>query len=126
MNLNQITLAGNVSSEVEMRYTPNGKAVTSFGMAVNEGSGEKKTTLFVRVTCWDKLAEVVSQYLTKGQQVLISGRLAPSRAYTRKDGEVAASTEITANVVQFGAKSSKNGGDANDNLVPSSESDVPF
>lgn len=126
MNLNQITLAGNVSSEVEMRYTPNGKAVTSFNMAINEGTGDKKQTLFVRVTCWEKLAEVVNQYLTKGQGVLVTGKMAAPRAYQRKDGELAASTEVTAREVQFGAKSSKNGGDANDNLVPSSESDVPF
>lgn len=126
MNLNQITLAGNVSSDVEMRYTASGKAVTSFNMAINEGSGEKKTTLFVRVSCWEKLAEVVSQYLTKGQQVLISGRLAPSRAYARKDGELAASTEITANVVQFGAKSSKSGDPTDSVSVPSSDVDVPF
>lgn len=126
MNLNQITLAGNVSSDVEMRYTPSGKAVTSFNMAINEGSGEKKTTLFVRVSCWEKLAEVVNQYLTKGQGVLISGRLAPSRAYTRKDGELAASTEITANVVQFGAKSSKSGDTSASAAGTEDTEDIPF
>lgn len=126
MNLNQITLAGNVSSDVEMRYTPSGKAVTSFNMAINEGSGEKKTTLFVRVSCWEKLAEVVNQYLTKGQGVLISGRLAQSRAYIRKDGELAASTEITANVVQFGAKSSKSGDTSASATSTEDTEDIPF
>ena len=104
MNFNQVTLAGNVSSDVEMRYTPSGTPVTSFSMAINEGAKDKQTTLFVRVTCWEKLAETVSQWLTKGQGVLISGKLQPARAYVRKDGDLAASVEVTAFSVQFGAK----------------------
>ena len=126
MNLNQITLAGNVSSDVEMRYKASGKAVTSLSMAINEGSGEKKNTLFARVSCWEKLAEVVSQYLERGQGVLVVGRLAPSRAYTRKDGELAASNEITANVVQFGAKSSKSGGDPTNAVTVEDSDPIPF
>ena len=126
MNLNQITLAGNVSSEVEMRYTPNGKAVTSFNMAINEGSGDKKQTLFVRITCWEKLAEVVSQYLTKGQGVLVVGKMTAPRAYQRKDGELAASAEVTAREIQFGAKSGKQGGDPTDNITVEGAPDIPF
>lgn len=104
MNFNQITLAGNVANDVEMRYTATGKAVTSFDVAINEGNGDTKKTMYVRVTCWEKLAETVSTYLTKGQGVLVSGKLMPSRAYVRKDGEMAASQEVTAFGVQFGPK----------------------
>lgn len=107
MNFNKIILAGNVSSDVEMRYTPSNKPVTSFNMAINEGYGENQKAMFVRVTCWEKLAETVAQYLEKGQGVLVEGRLAPARPYVRKDGELAASNEITAFSVQFGQKSSK-------------------
>jgi single-strand DNA-binding protein len=104
MNFNQITLAGNVSSDPEMRYTPSGTPVTSFSMAVNEGTKDKPTTMFVRVTCWEKLGETVMQWLTKGQGVLISGKMQPARGYVRKDSDVAASNEVTAFSVQFGAK----------------------
>ena len=110
MNFNKIILAGNVSSDVEMRYTANNKPVTSFNMAINEGCGENQKALFVRITCWEKLAETVAQYLEKGQGVLIEGPLANARASARKDGELAASNEITAFSVQFGAKSSKSAG----------------
>ena len=125
MNLNQITLAGNVSSEVEMRYTPNGKPVTSFNMAINEGTGDKKQTLFVRITCWEKLAETVSTYLVKGQGVLVTGKMAAPRAYQRKDGDLAASAEVTAFGVQFGAKP-KGAGDPTDAVSVESAVDVPF
>jgi single-strand DNA-binding protein len=104
MNFNQITLAGNVSSDPELRFTPSGVAVASFSMAINEGTKDKQTTMFVRVTCWEKLGETVMQWLTKGQGVLISGKMQPARGYVRKDGDVAASNEVTAFTVQFGAK----------------------
>lgn len=133
MNFNKIILAGNVSSDVEMRYTPSNKPVTSFNVAINEGYGENQKTLFVRVTCWDKLAETVAQYLEKGQGVLIEGRLAAARAFARKDGELAASNEITAFSVQFGQKSSKSAGNGTQQpaaSVPTGQpveaADVPF
>lgn len=126
MNFNQVTLAGNVSSEIEMRYTPGGKPVTSFSLAVNENYGDKKQTLFVRITCWDKLAETVNQYLIKGQGVLVSGKMTTPRAYQRKsDGELAASAEVTAFTVQFGAKP-KGAGDPTDSVSVEDANQVPF
>ena len=74
----QITLVGNLGNDPEMRYTPSGVPVVSFSLAVNkswttpDGQRQDRTTWF-RVTAWRKTAEIVSQYLTKGRQVLIIG-----------------------------------------------------
>jgi len=133
MNFNQITLAGNVANDPEMRLTASGKAVTSFNLAINEGPRDNQKTLFVRVSCWEKLAETVSQYLVKGQGVLISGRLDASRAYTRQNGELGASTEVTALTVQFGAKPRGQDGDTEARPAqtakpskPEETPDIPF
>jgi single-strand DNA-binding protein len=103
---NQVTLVGNLGDAPTMRYTPSGVAVTSFPLAVNEtwvnASGEKQTkTIWLRVSCWRKQAETVSQYLTKGSKVLVIGQIDQVRAYANKDGTPGASLEITANTVKF-------------------------
>ena len=128
----QISIIGNVGSNPEMRYTPNGKAVTNFSVAVNrkftgkDGQIVEKTKWF-RVTAWGKLAETCNQYLTKGRQVLVIGEVSAS-AYTNKAGEPAASLELTAREVKFlGGNGSSNGGNtAPANSGPSSEEDLPF
>ncbi len=104
--MNQVFLTGNLGDAPEMRYTPNGVPVASFSLAVNrtwtDGNGERQQkTIWVRISCWRKLAEVVSEYLAKGSKVLVTGELEPARAYTDRDGNPAASLEVTATVVEF-------------------------
>jgi single-strand DNA-binding protein len=102
----QITLVGNLGNDPEMRYTPSGVPVVSFRMAVNkswtgdDGQRQDKTTWF-RVTAWRKLAETVSQYLTKGAKVMVVGEIEEARPYTDRDGNLRASLEVTAQVVRF-------------------------
>ncbi|RIK41428.1 MAG: single-stranded DNA-binding protein [Chloroflexi bacterium] len=102
----QITMVGNLGSDPEMRYTPSGVPVASFRMAVNkswtgeDGQRQDKTTWF-RVTAWRKLAETVSQYLTKGAKVLVVGEIEDARPYTDRDGNLRATLEVTAQVVRF-------------------------
>lgn len=101
-----IVIVGNVGRDPEMRYTPSGSAVTSFSVAVSDGFGEKKKTIWFRVSAWEKLAETCNNYLKKGSKVLIEGRLNATdtgnpRTYNRQDGTTAASFEVTANVVRF-------------------------
>ena len=102
----QITLVGNLGNDPEMRYTPSGVPVTSFSLAVNkswtgqDGQKQDKTTWF-RVTTWRKQAEIVSQYLTKGRQVLVIGEIEDARPWTDKDGNQRASLEVTAQTVRF-------------------------
>lgn len=102
----QITLVGNLGQDPEMRYTPSGVPVTSFSLAVNKSwmgaDGQRQDkTLWFRVTAWRKVAETVSQYLTKGSKVLVVGEIDDARAYTDRDGNLRASLEVTAQVVRF-------------------------
>ena len=102
----QITLVGNLGNDPEMRYTPSGVPVVSFNLAVNkswttpDGQRQDRTTWF-RVTAWRKTAEIVSQYLTKGRQVLIIGEIEDARPYTDREGNMRASLEVTAQIVKF-------------------------
>lgn len=101
----QLTILGRVGS-IEQRFTPSGVPVTTMSVAVNRtwndanGQRQEKTTWF-RITCWRTLAEVVGQYVTKGQTVLVVGELEDARAYTDKAGEQRASLEVTAQTVKF-------------------------
>ena len=104
-SLNKITLIGNVGSDPEMRYTPNGKAVTSFRMATNyrysgpDGERKEETEWF-RVSVWGKQAESCNQFLSKGRRVYVEGRLR-SRNWEGQDGQQRTSLEVSANRVIF-------------------------
>ena len=71
--LNQCSFIGRLGKDPEMNYMPNGKAVTKFSMAVDQGKGQK--ALWLDITTWDKLAERMNEYLYKGAQVFVQGRL---------------------------------------------------
>jgi single-strand DNA-binding protein len=98
-------IVGNLGQDPEMRYTPSGKAVTNFTVAVNRkwtnqsGEQQEKVTWF-RVAAWDKLAELCNQYLSKGRLVLVEGEV-EANAYTNQEGEAKASLELTARNVRF-------------------------
>lgn len=102
----EITLVGNIGSEVQMRYTPSGVPVSSFSLAVNkswndqEGNRQQKTTWF-RVSAWRKLAEITAEHLTKGRQVLVVGEMQDAHAWTDKEGKPQASLEVTAQTIRF-------------------------
>jgi single-strand DNA-binding protein len=104
-SLNKIMLIGNVGSDPEMRYTPNGKAVTSFRMATNrryttpDGESREETEWF-RVSVWGKQAESCNQFLSKGRRVYVEGRL-HSRSWEGQDGQMRTSLEVSANRVIF-------------------------
>ena len=104
-SLNKIILIGNAGSDPEMRYTPNGKAVTSFRMATNHrytgANGERREeTEWFRVSVWGKQAESCNQFLSKGKQVYVEGRL-HSRNWEGQDGQMRTSLEVSANRVLF-------------------------
>ena len=100
VSLNNVSIIGNVGKEAEMRFAPSGKPVTSFSVAVNSRLGESETTEWFNVVAWNKLAEICNQYLTKGQQVYVEGRL-QTRSWEDKDGVKHYKTEIIANKVLF-------------------------
>lgn len=98
-SLNKVQLIGNVTRDPELRYTPQGTAVCSFGLATNrswlpEGSTERREEAeFHKLVAWNKLAELCSQLITKGRKIYIEGRL-QTRSWETPDGEKRQSTEI--------------------------------
>ncbi|MCJ7575818.1 MAG: single-stranded DNA-binding protein [Dehalococcoidia bacterium] len=104
-SLSKVILVGNLGSDPEMRYTPNGKAVTSFNIATNRryttSAGEnKEETDWFRVSVWGKQAEQCNQFLSKGKQVYVEGRL-HARSWEGQDGQMRTSLEVTAERVLF-------------------------
>jgi len=99
-SLNSVSIIGNVGKEAEMRFTPSGKPVTSFSVAVNSKFGETESTEWFNIVTWDKLAETCNQYITKGQQVFVEGRL-QTRSWEDNDGQKHYKTEVIANKVLF-------------------------
>ncbi len=134
VSVNRIIIIGNLGSEPEMRFTPNGRPVTSFSVATNrryttsEGERREETEWFTVVT-WGRLAEQCNQYLTKGRLVYVEGRLR-THTWEGQDGQKRSRNEIVADRVSFldrqavaplhGEKGSEGG---IDDLEPE---DIPF
>ncbi len=144
MTFHTVILAGNLGRDPEMRYTPEGKAVTNFSIAVNDdytnNNGERiKRTIWVRVSTWGKQAETCNQYLKKGSKALVEGRLNadPStggpRIWTGQDGTPRASFEVSAQTVRFlSSRSETEGGGmgsapvSEEGGLPGDSEDIPF
>jgi len=99
--LNKLMIIGNLGRDPEMRYTPSGRPVTTFSVATsrawNTSEGEKHVeTEWFNVVAWSNLAEICKQYLAKGQQVYIEGRL-QTRHWDDQDGNKHTSVEVVAN-----------------------------
>ena len=139
--INKVILVGNLGQDPEVRYTPDGTAVATFSIATSESwkdknTGEKKErTEWHRIVAWRKLGEICGEYLAKGRQVYVEGKL-QTRSW-EKDGVTRYTTEIVAADVQFlGAKESSNSYRAQTPSAPSAPSapsstapdddDIPF
>ena len=102
-SLNKVMLIGNVGTEPEMRFTPNGNPVTSFRIATNrflpatEGNERKQETEWFSIVTWNKLAENCNQFLTKGRSVYVEGRL-HTNTWDGQDGQKHYRTEVIANI----------------------------
>lgn len=99
--LNKVMIIGNLGRDPEMRYTPSGRPVTEFSVATtrswNAPNGERKEeTEWFNVIAWGNLAEICKQYLNKGQQVYIEGRL-QTRGWEDQEGKKHYRTELVAN-----------------------------
>lgn len=97
--MNIVIVSGNLGRDPESRVTTNGKKVVNFSLAVNDGYGENRKTYWFDVVSWDKTADSVESYLSKGSKVLVEGRL-QVRTY-EKDGKTIYKTEIVAYRVEF-------------------------
>jgi single-strand DNA-binding protein len=140
----KIIVAGNLGGDPEMRYMADGTAVTNFSLATNRSWTDRNTgqpvqeTTWFRVSVWGRQAESANQYLSKGRQVIVEGRLRPDpatggpRTFTRQDGTVGSSYELTADVVRFiGSREDAAGFSSDDSQsmggAPAQEEDeIPF
>jgi single-strand DNA-binding protein len=136
----KIILVGNLGRDPEMRYTPTGQAVCNLSVAANrtytDSSGNQvKQTAWFRVSVWGKQAETVHQYMRKGRQVLVEGRLNPDengnpRIWNAQDGSARASYEVTADVVRFlGSREEAGAAPMEEGALaggPGSEDEIPF
>jgi single-strand DNA-binding protein len=142
MSYQKIIIVGNLGGDPEMRYTPDGTPVTNFSVATNrrwnnpDGSRGEETTWF-RVTAWRRQAEVAAEYLSKGRQVMVEGRMNSDKAtggprvWTGQDGVARASYEITAQRIIFlqgGARMEESGGQTGESAPEYAEDDgdIPF
>lgn len=108
-SLNRVLLIGNLTRDPELRYTPQGTAVCTFGIATNrswvpnDGGDRQEETEYHRVVAWAKLAEICSQLLYKGRKVYVEGRL-QTRKWTGQDGQERETTEVVIdNMIALGA-----------------------
>lgn len=110
--MNKVILIGRLTADPELRYTTSGKAVCSFTLAVDRPfrsqSGEREAD-FINIVVWDKPAENVAQYMTKGRQVAVDGRL-QVRSYDGNDGQRHWRTEVVADRVEFLGSGNGNAG----------------
>jgi len=140
--VNKVILVGNLGKDPEIRYTKSGQAVASFSLATSEkwtgkdGSKEEKTE-WHRITAWGKLGEICGEYLSKGKQVYIEGRL-ETREWEDRDGNKRQTTQVVANNMTMlgqaggGSKSGSSGASSGDGPSSSNfgddfeDDDIPF
>lgn len=109
-DINRVTLVGRLSNDVDLKYTPSGTAVAKFGLAVG---GKPKpdggdTVSFFNIVVWGKTAENCGNYLSKGKQVAIDGRL-EQRSWTAQDGSKRSTVEVIADRIEFLGSSGQGG-----------------
>ncbi|PIQ87371.1 MAG: single-stranded DNA-binding protein [Candidatus Omnitrophica bacterium CG11_big_fil_rev_8_21_14_0_20_45_26] len=110
-SFNKVLLLGNLTRDPELRYIPSGQAVTTFSIAINRSytsqTGERKEEVsFIRVVVWGRIAETCNEYLKKGSQVFVEGRL-QSRSWEAQDGTKRNTIEVVAQSVQFLSRGGK-------------------
>lgn len=144
MGVNKAILIGNLGRDPELRYIPSGQPVASFTVATSESytdrsGARQKRTEWHNIVAWGKLAELCGQYLKKGRQIYLEGRIS-TRQYEAKDGSGKRSrTEIVAQVIQFlggraGAEGAPEepsdigavGGGGGETTAPVDDEDIPF
>ena len=145
---NKVILLGNLTRDPELRYTPQGSAVCEFALALNYQYTNKQTgqkveeVSFIDIVAWGKTGEICAEYLKKGRQVMIEGRLKQDR-WEAQDGKKMSKVRVTAENVQFvgsrpageggggggggkGAGAAPSGGSPDEGPPPGAEEDIPF
>ena len=131
--LNSVHLLGRLAQDPELRYTQTGTAVTSFDLAVPVPSKDNNTPPeYLPIVCWEKTAEFVAQYLRKGRQIVVDGRLT-TRKRTDNEGKTRKFVEVTASRIMFADSPKENkeedqpAGIDGGNYTPAAiDDDLPF
>ena len=124
--MNKVILTGNLTKDVEMRYTQSGKEIARMSIAVNQGYGDKQTTDFFNLTAWEKTANLCGKYLSKGSKVLVEGRL-KNNNYEDNKGVKHYGVDVIVESIEFmGNKSSSKKKAANDYDGAIDDDDMPF
>lgn len=110
-SINQVILMGRLTRDPEVRTTNSGKTITSFSIAVDRGGQEDQADFF-DVTAWEKLGELVNQYLSKGRRCLVQGRLRQDSWDDKETGKKRTRVEVVATDVTFLDGPSGDGGSA--------------
>ena len=138
-SVNKVILIGNLGKDPEVRYTGSGRAVASFSMATKEtwvdkkDNSKKESTEWHKIVAWGKLGEFCGEYMSKGKQVYVEGRL-QTRSWDDKNGVKKYTTEIVAQKIQLlGSRGEQKKGDSEipppevpEDMEPPEGSDVPF
>lgn len=114
MNLNKVFVVGNLTRDPELRQTPSGQSVCTFGVATNtfftdKGGAKQRRSEFHNIVAWGRQAEIINQFLKKGSLVLVEGRL-QTRTWQDKQGQNHRTTEIISERIQLGPRSGQGGG----------------
>lgn len=128
--MNQCNFIGHLGRDPECRFTPDGKAITSFSLAVKVGFGEGAYTIWIRCSAFEKQAELCNQYLVKGSKVRVTGELTGDketgnpRTWTKKDGGTGTSFELKVRDVEFLTPKGEAKPEVAATVVPAD--DIPF
>lgn len=131
--INKAILMGRLTRDPELRHTGSGTPVCSFSVAIDNGYGDNRSTDFINCVAWNKTAEFVDKYFTKGRMIIVIGRI-QTRTWEDRDGKKNYVTEVVASEVAFGeSKKDAGGGSAGytpadgDGFTPiDSRDDLPF
>lgn len=133
--INKVILMGRLTKDPVLRHTSSGKAVANFSIAVSEGYGENQTTNFINCVAWNKTAEFVSNYFTKGKMIIVIGKI-QTRTWDGDDGKKNYVTEVIALEVNFGETKKSSSGDSNNTppvgndddfvVLSGNDDDLPF
>lgn len=118
-SINQVIIMGRLTRDPEMRTTTTGKSIASFSLAVDRG-GQDDQADFFDITAWEKLGELVNQYLSKGRRCLVQGRLRQDSWDDKETGKKRSKVEVVATDVTFLDGPSGDGGNSGQGNAPSS------
>ena len=116
--INKAILMGRLTRDPELRHTGSGTPVCSFSIAIDNGFGDNRTTDFINCVAWNKTAEFVEKYFTKGRMIVVVGRI-QTRTWEGQDGKKNYATEVVASEVSFG-ESKRNSDEGASTFAPMS------